>query len=210
MLIEVLPSHAVAPPPLPTPPPVAPPAALPANTITIAPGDANPVVLDSNATIIATSGGHMLFIGGTHDVATLSGGAETVQAYQGNNSITTGAGNDTIRIAGSGNVIDAGSGSNRIEDSGSGNTLVMPGKGLDDVFGYVLQQNDSIDLRAALKGTAWDGQQSTLARFLHVGMSGNDAVIKISATASGAVIATMDLHDSGPLTLAGLLAHAMI
>jgi hypothetical protein len=204
LLIEVIPSPTASPPPASPPPLVG-----SSKTITIAPGDANPVVLDSNATIIATSGNHMLFIGGTHDIVSLTGGTETVQAYQGNNSITTGAGNDTIRIAGSGNLVDAGSGSNRIEDSGSGNTLVMPGKGRDDVYGYVLQQGDTIDFRSALKGTAWNGQQSTLGNFLHVAMTGNDAIITISATAGGAPVATMDLHDSGALSMAGLLAHSV-
>ena len=211
LLIEVLPSQVASPPPAappPQPPPLPPPP--PPSTITLAPTDANPVVLDSNVTIVATAGNHMLFIGGTHDVATLTGGTETVQAYQGNNTITTGAGNDTIRIAGSGNVIDAGSGTNRIEDSGSGNTLVMPAKGRDDVFGYVIQNGDTIDFRAALKATGWNGQATTLANFLHVKMSGNDAIITISATASGATVGTMDLHDSGILSLSGLLAHAEI
>jgi hypothetical protein len=212
LLIEVLPSQTTPPPPPPpaTPPPVPPGPVASSNTITITPGDANPVVLDSNATIIATSGDHMLFVGGTYDIVSLTGGTETVQAYQGHNSITTGAGNDTIRIAGSGNVIDAGSGSNRIEDSGSANTLVMPGKGRDDVYGYVLQQRDTIDFRSALKGTAWNGQQSTLGNFLHVGMNGNDAIITVSATADGAAVGTMDLHDSGPLSMAGLLAQSLI
>ena len=213
LLIEVIPSH-ITPPPTTTSGdstamhrrgPVA-----SSNTITITPGDANPVVLDSNATIIATSGDHMLFVGGTYDIVSLTGGTETVQAYQGHNSITTGTGNDTIGIAGSGNVIDAGGGSNRIEDSGSANTLVMPGKGRDDVYGYVLQQRDTIDFRSALKGTAWNGQQSTLGNFLHVGMNGNDAIITVSATADGAAVGTMDLHDSGPLSMAGLLAQSLI
>ena len=206
LLIEVVPSQATA-----TPPPTVPPLTVPPpTTITIARSDANPVVLDSNVTIVATAGDHMLFVGGTHDVVKLTGGVETVQAFQGFNSITTGTANDTIRIAGSGNVIDAGSGSNRIEDSGSGNTLVMPGKGRDDVYGYVLQNGDTIDFRAALKATTWNGQQSTLGNFLHVTMSGNDAVISISATAFGTRVGAMDLHDSGPLTLSALLTHSVI
>ena len=178
-------------------------------TITIASTDTNTVVLDSNVAIVAASGDHWLFIGGTHDVAILTGGTETVQAYQGYNSITTGDRNDTIRIGGSGNMVDAGSGSNTIEDSGSANTLVMPGKGLDDVFGYVLQNGDTIDLRPALKGTAWNGQQSTLGSFRHVSMSSNDAIITVSTTANGAAVGTMDLHDSGSLSMDGLLAHSI-
>jgi serralysin len=203
LLIEVVPSQATGAPPPPPPPP-------PPTTITIARSDANPVVLASNATIIATAGNHMLFLGGTHDIVTLTGGTETVQAYQGFNTITTGTGNDTIRIGGSGNVIDAGSGSNRIEDSGSGNTLVMPGKGRDDVYGYVIQNGDTIDFRAALKGTNWNGQQSTLGNYLHVAMNGNDAVITVSTAANGTRVGAMDLHDSGKLTLSTLLAHSVI
>jgi hypothetical protein len=209
LLIEVSPSTGPTTPSVP-PPSTPPPPQTNSNTITIAAGNASPVVLNSNATIVATAGNHMLFIGGTHNVATITGGTETVQAYQGNNSITTGVGNDTIRIAGSGNVIDAGSGTNRIEDSGSANTLVMPGRGRDDVYGYVIQNGDTIDFRSALKATGWNGQSTTLAKFLHVAISGNDAIITVSATASGPAIGTMDLHDSGALSLAGLLTHAVI
>lgn len=177
--------------------------------IPIAPPDANPVILDSYVTIVATSGDHALFIGGTHDVAILTGGIESVQAYQGYNSITTGDENDTIRIGGSGNVVNAGAGSNTIEDSGSANTLVMPAAGRDDVSGYIIQNGDTIDLRPALTATAWDGQQATLGNFVHVGLSGNDTIITMTATANGAVSGSMDLHDSGALSFSGLLSHAI-
>jgi hypothetical protein len=180
-----------------------------ASTLTIASTDPTPVVQDSNVTVTATSGDHVLFIGGTHDAAILTGGTETVQAYQGYNTVTTGHGNDTIRIAGSGNVVDAGSGSNTIEDSGSANTLVMPAKGLDDVFGYVIQNGDTIDLQPALKAADWDGQQGTLSNFVHVSVSGNDAIITVTATANGATSGTMDLHDSGALSFGDLLGHAI-
>jgi hypothetical protein len=154
----------------------------------------------------------MLFIGGSFDTATLTGGVEGVSAFQGNNVITTGASNDSIRFGGSGNLIDAGGGTNHVEDSGSANTIVMPGPGagFDDVFGYVLQNSDVLDFRAALGTTGWDGSQSTLGNFLHVTMSGNDAVIAMSATSGGAFSNVAMLHDSGNLDLAGLMAHSTV
>ena len=58
-------------------------------TVTIDPTDASPVVNLSHVDIVATAGDHSLFIGGSFDTATLTGGAETVLAFQGHNSITT-------------------------------------------------------------------------------------------------------------------------
>ena len=55
----------------------------------------------------------------------------------------------------------------------------------------------------------WDGQQATLGNFVHVGLSGNDAIVTMTATANGAVTGTMDLHDSGALSFSGLLSHAI-
>jgi hypothetical protein len=85
-----------------------------------------------------------------------------------------------------------------------------PGAGFDDIFGYVLQNSDVLDFRAALATTGWDGSQSTLGNFLHVTMAGNDAVIAMSATSGGASSNVAMLHDSGSLDLAGLLAHATV
>ncbi len=150
--------------------------------ITIAGDDTSPVILASSVNIEASAGDHMLFIGGTGDTATLTGGTEQVQAYTGHNTITTGSGDDTIAIAGSGNRVDAGSGTNRIADSGGGNTIVMPGAGagVDQIFGYVISNNDSFDFAPALRGTAWDGATSTLEQFLHVATLANDAIVSIS------------------------------
>ena len=95
-------------------------------TVTIAPTDTNPVVNLSHVDIVATSGNHSLFIGGSFDTARLTGGTEAVQAFQGHNTIVTAAGNDTVQIAGTGNVVNAGGGTNHLEDSGSGNRIIMP------------------------------------------------------------------------------------
>ena len=118
---------------------------------------------------------------------------------------------DTIRIAGVGSVINAGSGTNNIEDSGSGNRIIMPAiGGFDDVFGYVLQNSDMLDFRAALSKTTWNGSNATLGNFLKVTMSGTDATIALAPTAGGAATKVAVLRDSGSLDLAGLLTHAIV
>ena len=180
-------------------------------TVAIAASNADPVELVSDTVITATAGNHIIFIGGTHDALTATGGTETVQAYEGHNTITTGAGNDTISFAGGGNTINAGAGSNTLQDSGSDNTIVMPaaGHGFDDIFGYVLQNGDTLDFRAALAATKWTGTQSTLGNFVHVGVSGNNAIISLSDSSNGAATQVAELQGSGTVTLATLLAHGL-
>ncbi len=182
------------------------------NTISIAAGDANPVELVSNRVISATAGHHMIFIGGTGDTVTATGGAEAVQAFQGGNSITTGNGDDTVSSGGRGNTINVGAGANVLQDSGSNNTIVMSGagRGFDDVFGYVLQNGDTLDFRAALGRTSWNGAQSSVGGFLHVAQSGDNAMISISATAGGGAMPVAELEGSGAVALTTLLAHATI
>ena len=181
-------------------------------TVTIAASNASPQEMVSNEIITATAGDHTVFIGGTGDTVTLTGGTEKVQAFEGNNSITTGPGNDTISYAGSGNTINAGAGNNVLQDSGTDNTIVMPaaGNGYDDVFGYVLETGDTLDFRAALAATNCNGSASTVGGYLHVSVSGANAVISISATAGGAATPVATLEGAGDVSLATLLAHSTI
>jgi Ca2+-binding RTX toxin-like protein len=183
----------------------------PEPTIAIATTNADPTELVSNTIITATAGNHMIFIGGTGDTITATGGTETVQAFEGNNKVTTGAGNDTISFGGTGNTINAGGGSNTLNDSGSDNTIVMPGagQGFDNVFGYVLQNGDLLDFRAALATTSWNGAQSTLGSFLHVTTSGANAIISLSTTSGGAATQVADLEGAGQVSLSTLLSHAI-
>ena len=135
----------------------------------------------------------------------------SVLAFQGHNTIVTGAGNDTVRIAGTGNVVNAGGGTNHIEDSGGSNRIIMPAiGGFDDVFGYVLQNADTLDFRPALSKTTWDGSNATLGSFLKVTMAGADATIAMAPTAGGAFTSVATLHASGDLDLAGLLTHSIV
>jgi hypothetical protein len=196
--------------PVPTPTPT------PANnnpTINIAANDGNPVELISATNIVASAGDHMIFIGGTNDVVSATGGTETVQAYQGNNRITTGAGNDTIRFAGSNNVINAGSGQNLLADSGTNNTIVLPGanKGSDNIYGYVMTNGDRFDLRPLLATTNWKGDLASIGKFVKLGTSGGNAVISVDASgiSGGATYAVATLQGSGPVSLNSLLAHSI-
>jgi len=182
-------------------------------TISIAPNAANVTENVSGAVITASSGNHMIFIGGSGNILTATGGSENIQAFLGGNTITTGAGNDTIRFGSDGNTIDAGAGSNTLQDSGSNNTIVLPAanQGFDDIFGFVMMNGDHFDLRPALAATNWNGNSDTLGNFVKVTSSGNSAVISIDATgvAGGATVAIAKLEGSGAQSLSTLLTHAI-
>jgi hypothetical protein len=183
------------------------------SSATIAAADATPVEVVNDASITATSGDHMIFIGGTQDVLTATGGTETVQAYQGGNTITTGAGDDTIRFAGSNNVINAGGGNNDLMDSGNNDTIVLPGanQGYDDMFGYMMTNGDQFDLRSLLASTSWDGDASTIGNYVSVADVNNSAVISVDPTgvAGGASSVVATLESTGPIPLSTLLAHSI-
>jgi hypothetical protein len=186
-----------------------------APTKTVAASDANPIITVSATAIKASSGDHAFFIGGTNDILTAIGGTESVMAFNGKNTITTGAGNDTIRIAGSGSVVDAGVGTNEIYDSGSNNQIVLPqaGHGFDNIFGYVLQNNDLLDLRPLLAGTQWNGTQALIGDYVNVTSSNDtDAVIKIdpSGKYGGTSYSVATLHDAGNVTLPVLLKNLIL
>jgi serralysin len=179
----------------------------------IAAGDSQPVITASNTSIGASAGDHMIFIEGTGDTLIAVGGTETVHAYQGGNSITTGAGNDRILYGGSGNRIDAGGGNNRLDDSGSNSTIVLPGagQGNDDIYGWVMQNGDTFDLRSLLAQTSWNGNAGSIGDFVHVNMAGVDATISVdpSGAPGGASYDVATLRDSGTMDLSALLAHSI-
>jgi hypothetical protein len=189
--------------------------APPPIVIAIAASNASPVITVNNATITANAGNHAIFIGGSGDVLTALGGTETVTANAGGNTITTGTGNDVIHIAGSGNMVNAGSGQNQIYDSGSGNTIVLPqaGQGNDSIYGAVLQDHDTLDLRALLAATKWNGSTATIGNFVH-DTTVNASNTVISVTPSGMVggmsynVAT--LEGAGAVSLSSMLAHALV
>jgi Ca2+-binding RTX toxin-like protein len=164
----------------------------------------------SNATIVATAGNHMIFIGGTGDAINAIGGNETIQAFQGNNAITTGAGNDTISFAGSNNLINAGPGNNVLQETGSNNTIVLPsgGNGYDDIFGKVLTNGDTFDLRPMLTNY---GDLASIGNFVKLTANGSSELIKVDPTgvAGGSLYTVAKLEGSGSVSLDALLAHSI-
>lgn len=77
------------------------------------------------------------------------------------------------------------------------------------MYGYVLRNGDKLDFSAALKGTAWDGNQADLSQYVHVAMSGNDAQISISDTAGSAGSLVATLHSSGYQNLTSIAQHSV-
>jgi hypothetical protein len=183
------------------------------NTITIPASQSSVTENVSNATITATSGNHLIFIGGTGDVVTATGGVETIQALRGGNKITTGTGNDVIQVSGSNNVINAGTGNNAVIDSGgSNNTIVLPGVGgSDTIYGYVLTNGDKLDLRTMLGTTGWNGSVATIGNYIKLTTSGGHAQIRFdpSGVAGGATYTVATLYASASVSLNTLLAHSI-
>jgi hypothetical protein len=184
-----------------------------ANQETIAASTASATIALSGATIIASMGDHMFFLTGSNDTLSATGGKETVQQYSGNaNTIQTGAGNDMISLTGTGNVADAGAGQNQIYDSGTANRIVLPaaGNGFDDIFGPVLLNGDTIDMRAMLQAAHWSGDQSVIGNYLHATSAndGQDTMISVTPNGGGSSYSVADLHGVGAVTVAGLLAHS--
>jgi hypothetical protein len=183
-------------------------------SVAIASSVADQIVTVSHATISATAGDHMIFIGGSNDAVTATGGTETVQAFQGSNTITTGTGNDTVQISGSENVVNAGSGINQVADSGSNNTIVLPrgNQGTDNIYGHVMQSGDMLDLRNMLAGTQWNQSAATLGNYLQVGTLDGNAVISVKHTgiADSASYAVATLYGSGSVSLARVISHSVV
>ena len=182
---------------------------------TIAASTASSTIALSGATITASSGDHMFFVTGSHDTLSATGGKETVQQYGGNaNTIQTGAGNDMISLTGTGNSVDAGAGQNQIYDSGTANRIVLPtgGNGFDDIFGPVLLNGDTLDMRTMLQAAHWNGDQSVIGNYLHAvsANNGQDTMISVTPNGSGSSYNAADLHGVGAVTLSGLLAHSVV
>jgi hypothetical protein len=185
------------------------------NQETIAASTVSSTIALSGATITASSGDHMFFVTGSHDTLSATGGNETVQQYGGNaNTIQTGAGNDMISLTGTGNAAGAGAGQNQIYDSGTANRIVLPaaGNGFDDIFGPMLLNGDTLDMRAMLQAAHWNGDQSVIGNYLHAASANNgqDTMISVTPNGSGSSYNVADLHGVGAVTLSGLLAHAVV
>ena len=86
-----------------------------------------------------------------------------------------------------------------------------PVRASDNIYGFVLQNGDTLDLRAELAATSWNGNAATLGNFVQLNTVNNSAVISIdpSGAAGGASYAVATLQSSGAVGLSTLLAHAV-
>ncbi len=182
-------------------------------TITIGAGMTTATVTASNASIVVTagSGAHSVTITGTHDTLTASNGNQTITANPGINQITTGTGNDTITFAGSLNVINAGSGSNYLIDDGGGNTIALPapGAGTDTIYGNVMTNGDTFDLRSALAATNWNKAANTLGEYLHLSQQRGVETLSISTKANGNSSTVATFQNTGSFSLTTFLSHSI-
>lgn len=182
------------------------------STITVPTDSSNYTTNVSNATINANAGNQILFIGGSNDTITATGGGYTITAPGGNNTITTDTGNNVLTYGGSNNQITAGAGSNTLFDNSTNSTIVLPkaGQGTDTINGNVFNDGDTLDLRTLLAGTQWNGDTSTLGNFLNTSQNGNDTILSVDPTGSGAAgTQVADFVSSGSIGLSTLLSHAL-
>ena len=170
-------------------------------TVTGGPGGHNAVTLGN--------GNDTVTVGGTSDIITLGAGTDMVNGTQGMAFITTGGGNDTIVLGGAGNTVNAGGGRNTISGGTGNNTFVLPAasQGFDSISGFSETNGDVLNLQAALAGTKWNGQSSTLANYLKVTDSGGSATLGIVPSGSGSATAIASLVGAGNLGLSDLISH---
>jgi Ca2+-binding RTX toxin-like protein len=171
-------------------------------------------LLGSNGSITAQAGTNTLYTNGSNNALTGGKGNDVIQAFGSNNVLNGGAGSDTFQFAGSNNIIYTGNGADTIRDSGINNRIVFgkAGEGTTDIYGYVLTNNDVLDLRNTLAATTWTKDPATLANYLKITMSGNSAVLSVDADGLGAGVATKlaTLQNSGNVSMSTLLAHSLV
>ena len=143
--------------------------------ITIASGTPSTTVSQSQVSVVATSGAHMLFISGSGNVINLSGGADT------------------------------------ITDSGSGNTYILPtaGHGTDHFTSNILNAGATLDLKAALAATTWNGTTSTLSSYLKMSNSTTSGTLSISSSSNGTGVSIATIDGATNATLTSVLAHSI-
>jgi hypothetical protein len=126
-------------------------------------------------------------------------------------SINATSGNHMVLISGSGDSVNLSGGTDTITDTGGGNTYVIPaaGKGYDIFTSNVLTAGDTLDLRAALAATTWNGSASTLANYLEVTNPSQGTVLSISPTSGGTGVARATIEGASGTTLSSLLGHAL-
>ncbi|TAL00688.1 MAG: type I secretion C-terminal target domain-containing protein [Rhodospirillaceae bacterium] len=187
---------------------------VPVTTVATAAAASAPNVITttaSNSTIAGNAGTTAIYVYGTGDTVTGGSGSDMIQAFKGANTIYGGSGTPTIQIAGSNNKVFVGSGTTSVADSGTNNTITLGkvGGGAADIYGYILSQGDTLDMRPLLAGTQWAGDTASLGNFLQVTNVNANTIIRVnpSGLSIGASYPVAVLHGYAYVTLSGLLPH---
>lgn len=185
-----------------------------AHTVAVPAAQSSYAAIANSTLFVAGAGSHMLFIGGTNDRIVATGGTENISVGNAHNTVIAGAGNDRIAVWGSDNLINAGGGANTITDHGGGNTIVLPagGSGIDLLNAAVLTNGDLLDLRPILGATGWNRSASSLSHYLSTGLSGGNAVLRMtpSGRAGGTSYNVAQFTGSGAVSLPTVLQHAIL
>jgi hypothetical protein len=135
---------------------------------------------------------------------------QTNATIDGNNvSVTAIAGDRIVFIGGTGDTVALSGGTNMITETGDNNTYVLPsaGGGYDRFTTNVLAKGDTLNLKAALAASDWNGAPSTLGNYLTVTNTLQGAELSISATAGGNAIGVATIRGTTDATLNSLLTH---
>jgi hypothetical protein len=174
----------------------------------------NVYLVGNNGTLAAEAGTNMLYANGTGNVLFGGTGDDRITAFGGNNMIAGCGGNDTMTFSGSNNIVYVGKGNDIVRDSGTNNRIVFDrvGEGTTDIYGYVLKNGDTLDLRTTLAATTWTKDVTKLSDYLKITMSGNTAVLSVDTdgTGAGAAQTLAMFRDSGNVTLSTLLTKSLV
>jgi hypothetical protein len=121
----------------------------------------------------------MVFITGTGDTISLTGGKDTITDSRGGNTVVLPA---------------AGKGYDTFAGTSASNILTL---------------KDTLDLRPALKATDWNGAASTLAKYLTVTDTAQGAILSIAPASGGAGVAVATIGGATNATLSDLLPHML-
>jgi hypothetical protein len=222
IIVEIVPGSSAPPTESPTPPPAPTPTPSTApvvygkseDDIYITGGTHSVYLLGNDGSITATAGTNTMYTNGTRNHLNGGTGVERIQAFAGGNVLNGGGGNDTVYFGGSNNVIYTGDDADVLHSSGTNSRIVFgkAGEGVTDIYGYVLKNGDTLDLRTTLAATTWTKDVTKLSDYLKITMSGNTAVLSVDTdgTGAGAAQTLAMFRDSGNVTLSTLLTKSLV
>jgi endoglucanase len=127
-------------------------------------------------------------------------------------SVVATSGNHMVFITGSGNTVNLSGGTDTITDTGLNNTYVIPaaGQGYDIFTSNMLTAGHTLDFRAALAATNWNGLKSTVGKYLTIADTAQGAVVSVTPTSGGKGVAVATIDGATTGNLNSLLLHSVI